>query len=809
MRLLQYSEKGELSIHSFEDGTIPAYAILSHTWGADGDEVTFDDLESGHGKSKLGYRKILFCGERTRRDNLKYFWVDTCCINKINKAELASSIRSMFHWYRNATQCYVYLSDVSAQPLAITLLGLSSSTLQHLSRSRHIPSSSIGGSPEYNQQKLKFTLDGSRWFDRGWTLQELLAPPSVDFFSREGTKLGNKLSLAKELCAITGIPISALEGAPLSDFHVLERISWIEHRTTKIAEDRAYALMGILGITLSPIYGEGESKAMTRIHDEVEKLNRYLQDLRPSDPRDDKKRLEDTKGGLLTDSYRWVLDNITFRQWRQDQHNQLLWVKGDPGKGKTMLLCGIINELRDSSPQSTNLSYFFCQATDSRLNNATAVLRGLLFMLVYQQPSLVSYVRRRYDYAGKSLFEDTNAWVVLVGIFTDMLRDESLSTTCLVVDALDECVIDQPKLLSFIAKQSSTSARVKWIVSSRNWPVIEEQLSRAEQNQKLSLELNADSVAVAVKKFIQQKVCELAQEKSYTLEVQDAVLQHLVSNANDTFLWVALVCQNLKTTPKWKTFDKRRAFEKLSQFPPGLDSLYERMLRQIHDSDSAEICLRILAVVTVLYRPVTVAELTALVEPLEDFVDSPDLVREMVDLCGSFLTMRDNTIYFVHQSAKDFLSAQASNEVFPTGPEDIHRAIFAASVAHLSTILHKDMYSLKTPGCAIENVKIPQVDPLARSRYPCVYWIDHLHDSKPTLSVQDDGDHTEGEQIARVIYKFLKEKYLFWLEGLSLCKGIEQGVVSIVKLRFLIPVCRASHDCRSPYELVITRTDFS
>ncbi|KAH7382615.1 WD40-repeat-containing domain protein [Phaeosphaeria sp. MPI-PUGE-AT-0046c] len=809
MRLLQYSESGELSIHNFDDGNTPAYTILSHTWGADGDEVTFADLESGHGKGKLGYRKILFCAKQTRRDELQYFWIDTCCINKANKAELAFSIRSMFRWYRNATRCYVYLSDVSSVPpsaidkahyeprwriicswilsIIYTLLGGSSSTVQLYFNSRHVPCSSISSDPVRNQQNPKSTLDQSRWFTRGWTLQELLAPSTVEFFSKEGTKLGDKLSLAEELREITRIPSSALQGKALSDFDVHERISWSEHRTTKIPADRAYSLMGILGVSLSPIDGESAPEAMKRVYEEVEKLNRYLQDLRPSDPRDDKKRIEDTKGGLLTDSYRWILNNTTFQQWRQEQHNQLLWVKGNPGKGKTMLLCGIINELKDITPQTALLSYFFCQATDSRLNSATAVLRGLLYMLVYQQPELMSYVRKKYDHAGKGLFEDINAWVVLAEIFTEMLRDESISTTtCLIVDALDECVIDQPKLLSLIAKQSSASTRIKWIVSSRNWPVIEEQLRQAEHKTKLSLELNADSVAAAVKIFIQQKVFQLAQEKYYTQEVQDVVLQHLESNANDTFLWVALVCQDLKTTPRWKTFDKRRALEKLAQFPPGLDSLYERMLQQIHDSDNAEICFRILAVAAVLYRPVTVVELTALVEPLEDFVDNLDLVREMIDLCGSFLTMRDDTVYFVHQSAKDFLLAEASNEVFPKGVKDIHQAIFSASVAALYTTLGRDMYSLKSPACAVDNVILPQVDPLARSRYSCVYWIDHLYDAKPTLPAFNTTDHKCETQLTEVIYWFLKKKYLYWLEGLSLCNSIEQGVLSMAKLRSLM-----------------------
>jgi len=112
---------------------------------------------------------------------------------------------------------------------------------------------------------------------------------------------------------------------------------------------------------------------------------------------------------LLEDSYRWIFKNSDFQQWRDNEHSRLLWIKGDPGKGKTMLLCGIVNKLTKSMAKTDFLSYFFCQATDSRINSATAVLRGLLYLLVNQQPSLVSYIQKKYNYAGKALFEDANA----------------------------------------------------------------------------------------------------------------------------------------------------------------------------------------------------------------------------------------------------------------------------------------------------------------------------------------------------------------------------------------------------------------
>jgi hypothetical protein len=113
MRLLELKSNGELTLTKNLINNIPSYAILSHTWGEDDEEVTFRDLAERSGESKAGYRKIQFCGEQAARDNLRYFWVDTCCIDKSNNTELSEAINSMFRWYRDATRCYVYLADVS------------------------------------------------------------------------------------------------------------------------------------------------------------------------------------------------------------------------------------------------------------------------------------------------------------------------------------------------------------------------------------------------------------------------------------------------------------------------------------------------------------------------------------------------------------------------------------------------------------------------------------------------------------------------------------------------------------------------
>jgi NACHT domain/Heterokaryon incompatibility protein (HET) len=809
MRLLQRSETGKFSLAKdlVGDDPIPSYAILSHRWGPDNEEVTFEDMTKGTGEKKLGYKKIRFCGEQARQHGLDYFWVDTCCIDKENKAELAQAINSMFRWYRNATRCYVYLSDVSSPLVGSndecnprpwesdfrkskwftwdwTLQAINSIFYWYRNATRRyvylsdVSSPAVNNDDDCNPRPWESDFRKSRWFTRGWTLQELLAPASVEFFSQEGKRLGDKTSLMQQIHEITNISLPALQGNSLSQFSVDERLKWIEHRQTKLEEDKAYSLLGIFDVYIPPIYGEGTGSAFKRLLDEIKKLEKCIHDLRLSDPRDDKERIEGTKGGLLEDSYRWILENSDFQQWRRAQQSPLLWIKGDPGKGKTMLLCGIINELKKSMVKTALLSYFFCQATDSRINNATAVLRGLIYLLIDQQPSLVSHVRKKYDQAGKTLFEDANAWVALSGIFTNILQDPSLNTIYLIIDALDECIVDLPKLLDFVVWKSAGSPRVKWIVSSRNWPNIEEQLERAGHKVGLCLELNAESVSTAVSKFIQHKVLELAKQKKYNDQTRAAVLHHLSSNADDTFLWVALVCQHLEKIQCWETAAK------LNKFPPGLDSLYWQMLEQIRASDNADLCKRMLASIAIVYRPITLNELTSLIEMLEDMADDPESVREIISLCGSFLTIREGTIYFVHQSAKDYLFKEAIDEIFPSGKEEAHYVIFSRSLEVMSKTLRRNIYSLGAVGYPAEQVEPPEPDPLAALRYSCIYWVDHLGNWNSNSCANYKVDLEDGGAVD----EFVRTKYLHWLEALSLCGSMSGGVVSMAKLEALLQV---------------------
>lgn len=246
MRLLERDSHGRLHLQEFTGRDIPVYAILSHTWAIDNSrEATLQDIEVGTAQTKDGYKKITFCADKAAADGLRWFWIDTCCIDKKNAVELAEAINSMFRWYRGAARCYVYLSDVSVSASQ----GLQSQT-----------------APSWEHDFRR-----SRWFSRGWTLQELVAPALVNFFSVEGERLGSKTGLEALLHDITSISKGALRGDPLSNFSLEERMSWAKDRTTKIEEDEIYSLLGIFDVTMPLVLGEGKAKARRRLEEEIHK----------------------------------------------------------------------------------------------------------------------------------------------------------------------------------------------------------------------------------------------------------------------------------------------------------------------------------------------------------------------------------------------------------------------------------------------------------------------------------------------------------------------------------------------------------
>lgn len=235
MRLLNVNT---LDLKEFFGDDIPSYAILSHTWGKA--EVSFQDLIAGTHRSKAGWNKILGCCKQALQDKLYYVWVDTCCIDKTSSAELQEAINSMFRWYKKSKMCYAYLEDIQ----------------------------------DIHNSSDSFTR--SRWFSRGWTLQELIAPSRVLFFDAHWRRIGSQVDDADAIAGVTGIDSALLQHARSpNNYSVAQRFSWAAGRQTTRPEDRAYSLLGLFDVFMPLLYGEGD-RAFVRLQHEILKTTTDL-----------------------------------------------------------------------------------------------------------------------------------------------------------------------------------------------------------------------------------------------------------------------------------------------------------------------------------------------------------------------------------------------------------------------------------------------------------------------------------------------------------------------------------------------------
>ncbi|KAI1758123.1 heterokaryon incompatibility protein-domain-containing protein [Xylaria castorea] len=225
-------------IHEHQGEEVPPYAILSHTWNKE--EVSFSDFQDGKGPSLRGYEKICACCRQAASDGLDDVWIDTCCIDKRSSAELSEAINSMFKWYQSAAICYAYLDDVDNNDDGASV------------------------------SRFSACFSRSRWFTRGWTLQELLAPSAVVFYSVGWVRIGSRRDLADAIAKTTQINIQSLETGKFTDFSIAQRMSWASQRQTTRIEDQAYCLLGLFGVNMPLLYGEGD-QAFVRLQQEIMK----------------------------------------------------------------------------------------------------------------------------------------------------------------------------------------------------------------------------------------------------------------------------------------------------------------------------------------------------------------------------------------------------------------------------------------------------------------------------------------------------------------------------------------------------------
>jgi hypothetical protein len=484
MRLLHTIGDGRLRwTEDLIGDKIPPYAILSHTW-KEGQEVTFADLKDLDNavdvdtQRKEGYQKIRFCAQQAKRDGLDYFWVDTCCIDKANNTELSRAINSMFRWYQNAERCYVFLSDVANDTSEID---------------------------------SKSALKQSRWFKRGWTLQELLAPRSVEFFSKEGERLGDKESLQHLIYEVTGIPIEALSGSDLSGFDVAERFSWAANRQTTEEEDGAYCLFGIFGVHLPLIYGEGKDSALERLRsaailkhkghsqDQEEKLSKIRSWFSAPDPSTNyykahKQRQAET--GL------WLLESAKFAEWKERAASRL-WLYGIPGCGKTILSSTIIEHLLQHCHDDTSMvvAYFYFDFNNTQKQDPELMLRSLLCQLVQRSVVIPKGVDALFSSCENGQRKPSSHTLLQV----TREAAQEFTHVYVVLDALDECT-QRSELMNMLETVAAWQLdNLHLLITSRKERDIESSLEKHIRDEDAAC-LQRDVVDKDIQRYVQQRL---------------------------------------------------------------------------------------------------------------------------------------------------------------------------------------------------------------------------------------------------------------------------------------------------------------
>lgn len=767
IRLLKLGALGELALENFgDDNPPPSYAMLSHTWGEESDEVTFQDLQNKTYMSKPGYDKIRFCGEKAAKDGLEYFWVDTCCIDKSSSAEVQEAVTIMFCWYRNTSKCYVYLADVT-----VTENRLKDQVAQHLWES---------------------AFRRSRWFTRGWTLQELLAPPSVEFYSVHGARLGDKDSMEDLIHEITKIPRQALCGADMATFSIDERLSWAENRQTKRKEDRAYSLLGIFGVFMPLMYGEGDN-ALARLQDEIRKkdaqgvrMNEMLSRL-PNIPQAAFNSLDNQHASTcLPDTRVELLREIT--DWVDGpDRRSIFWLNGIAGTGKSTVARTIARTYHDRG--NLGASFFFSRGGGD-VSRADRLFTTVAWQLAAKVPQIRGYIceaiTHQENIAAHSLRDQWDQ--LILRPLSRLNGDPAPSTIVLVMDALDECDSERDIriILRLLATTKSLSnIRLRVFITSRPEIPVRcgfSQISEAERQVFVLHDILPAIVDRDLGLFFEHNFATLREERGFAADWPGVrVIKRLVEISGGLFIWASTACLFIRE-------GRRLAMKRIAALINGrgsdagpqkqLDEIYTTVLRgsisgdynDREKSEVYEILREVLGSIVVLFSPLSMDSLSHLL-PLS----SSDINETLADLHTIFNipSQPNRPIRLHHPTFRDFIlnADRCSDATFRVSEKQAHKAMGDNCIHLMSKMLKRDICSLQSSGTFAKDLdsKMIQQRITPELEYACRYWVQHYRESGTRLQDDDQAHH------------FFEECFLYWLEVMSLT-GHCSEVAAIVRM---------------------------
>jgi hypothetical protein len=487
----------------------------------------------------------------------------------------------------------------------------------------------------------------------------------------------------------------------------------------------------------------------------------YLQALQCPDSFVVINRLKESKDELLFKAIEWVFQNPNYCRWQREEDVRLLWISGGAGKGKTMMVIGLIEQL--TQDDSSIITYFFCQNADYELNSIEGVIKGLIQQLIRQRKELLEVLQRRWDATHSCFNVNIRSWRILWDIFLEMINHCKRQRLYVVVDALDECQDEEmAKFLKNVVRTGLGYSNIRWLLTSRPLDQADRELLTSANQVGIGLELSSDHLELAIKTYIKHHVRYLYPLDSYGQQMPQRLESELLQRAEGTFLWISLVCKMLEDDGSGERVPLAKALLMIQDLPPGLHSLYEQIFRQVLKGKEAIVnaCLRLLKVMMLVFRPLNRAEVSAVTGLSEEEVSS----EKIIGRCASFIKTRGSTIEFVHQSSRDFL---AGSSLF-TCDDYGHGDIALSCLSYMSAVLEPNLIRLPLPNSGPPTKPLEgrefddQAAVLNTLDYAATLWAGHLEAACQSDLVQDAlSDHGQ-------VLKFIKAKLLEWLECLSL-----------------------------------------
>ena len=496
------------------------------------------------------------------------------------------------------------------------------------------------------------------------------------------------------------------------------------------------------------------------------------------------------KDKLLDGLTNWVVQDAQYVRWQSSENVSLLWINGGPGKGKTMMTISLVEQFErlpfGVHQQRPVVTYFFCQNSDSELSSIKGVIKGLIACLLEQEAELYEPLGSRWDRREERFKEDLTSWQALWNVLVKMLNICKSPRIYVVIDALDECH-EQDKCQASIECQDldecqhtnmamflrkivlvGLNSRVKWLVTSRPFHIARRELLISSDQVMINLDMNSKHISEAVKSYTAAKVLELQHRHRYGQYLRQKLEAELTTKAQDTYLWVSLVCTRLRYV---KCEDVLTA---VKDSPPGLTSLYGQIFDELCKGKSTivENSMRLLKAMLTVYRPLRGEEMdSAAGLHLNDAE-----LNKLVDRCAPLVMRRGDSIVFVHQSAQDYLRAQEA-QTLSSFSSWSHSEIALSCLSCLSQRLRSNPMNLRRPDDGTRSMKVhSDTALLASMEYAATFWVQHLADAIPDVSIAKAlGDH--GKVIA-----FLSTKLLEWLECLSLLDQLPRGVEALMCL---------------------------